>query len=379
MRVLFTTWAWPSHLYALVPLARACRDAGHEVLVASQPRLVREIGRCGLLAAGTGRDVDTVGMVRGYLTPDSVSSRSLPRAVRMLLAHAESMVDDLIELAHEWRADAIVYETTTLAGPIAAAAAGVPAIRHLYGPDLLLQSRAVLANALAPLAEQRGVGEFDPFGVVTVDPVPDDLQLTTSRARLPMRYTPFNGPGHAPALPERSDRSRVCVTWGHTIATVDPGRFFLPSVLDALDTMNVEVVAAVSAEQVRLLGPVRSRARVVVDAPLQHVLTGCDAVVAHGGAATSLTALTRGLPLVLLPQLPDHIAHAERVAASGAGELLPICEAEPQRVRELVTGLLGGSPYRTAALRIRRAMLNTPSPAAVLDVLTNRIAELSPR
>uniref|UniRef100_J1RV42 Protein IroB n=1 Tax=Streptomyces auratus AGR0001 TaxID=1160718 RepID=J1RV42_9ACTN len=51
MRLLFTTWAWPSHLYALVTQAWACRAAGHEVLVASQPALAAEIGRCGLPAA----------------------------------------------------------------------------------------------------------------------------------------------------------------------------------------------------------------------------------------------------------------------------------------------------------------------------------------
>ncbi|MEU3908904.1 hypothetical protein AB0F20_34740, partial [Streptomyces goshikiensis] len=34
MRILFTTWAAPSHLFPLVPLAWAARVAGHEVLLA---------------------------------------------------------------------------------------------------------------------------------------------------------------------------------------------------------------------------------------------------------------------------------------------------------------------------------------------------------
>ena len=78
MRVLFTTWAWPSHLYAMVPLARACAAAGHEVLVASQPALRREIERCGLPAAVVGADVDAVAMVRGYALP-STAAPSGPR------------------------------------------------------------------------------------------------------------------------------------------------------------------------------------------------------------------------------------------------------------------------------------------------------------
>jgi hypothetical protein len=69
MRVLFTTWAWRSHLHAVTPFAWACRAAGHEVLVASQPGLVDEIVRTGLPAVGVGRDIDAMGLVRGYLSP----------------------------------------------------------------------------------------------------------------------------------------------------------------------------------------------------------------------------------------------------------------------------------------------------------------------
>ena len=36
MRVLFTTTGNPGHLLPLVPLAHACRRAGHDVLVATQ-------------------------------------------------------------------------------------------------------------------------------------------------------------------------------------------------------------------------------------------------------------------------------------------------------------------------------------------------------
>ncbi|OEV20141.1 protein IroB, partial [Streptomyces nanshensis] len=83
MRVLFTTWAWPSHLYALVPLAWACRSAGHEVLVVSQPELLPLIERTGLPGAAVGKDVDGAGMVRGYVLPsedDPTADRRAPRA-----------------------------------------------------------------------------------------------------------------------------------------------------------------------------------------------------------------------------------------------------------------------------------------------------------
>jgi UDP:flavonoid glycosyltransferase YjiC (YdhE family) len=370
MRVLFTTWAWRSHLYSLVPLAWACRTAGHDVLVASQPRLLEEIIRTGLPAATVGHDVDALRMVRGYLLPAAEGSRAPgtrgPRVLEMVLAQAESMVDGVVELVKTWRADVVVFEPTALAGPIAAAAAGVPAVRHLYGIDLMLRAAPVLPDLLAPLATRHRAGALDPFGTMTIDPVPAGLQLPTDYARLPVQYVPFNGSGSVPAQPPvPSGRPGVCVTWGHTIASLDPARFLLPAVLDAISTLDVDIVAAVSAEQRALLGVVPQRVRVVVDAPLHHLLGDVDLVVGHGGAGTVLTALHHGLPLLLVPQLPDHAGHAERVLAAGAGAVLTVEQATPQRLREEVQRLLGDGSRRAAAGRLQREMRAAPAPAAV--------------
>jgi len=70
----------------------------------------------------------------------------------MLHAHADSMVDELISLAKDFRPDVVVYDPTALAGALAAAAIGVPAVRQLYGADLMLRARSVLPELLAPLA-----------------------------------------------------------------------------------------------------------------------------------------------------------------------------------------------------------------------------------
>jgi hypothetical protein len=56
MRILFTTWAWPSHLFPLVPFAWTCGAAGHDVCIASQPALTDAITKSGLPAMRVGRD-----------------------------------------------------------------------------------------------------------------------------------------------------------------------------------------------------------------------------------------------------------------------------------------------------------------------------------
>jgi len=369
MRVLFTTWAWPSHLYSLVPLAWACHTAGHEVLVASQPSLTAEIVRCGLPAASVGHDVDAVGFVREYLL-SSVGERKPgaakgPRAMEMLHAHANSMTGGLIAVAKDFRPDIVVYEPTALAGPLAAAAIGVPAVRHLYGTDLLLRAGPLLQDLLAPLASLHGITEFEPLGAVTVDPTPPSLRLPTTLNTVGVRYLPFNGGAAAPDPLPASRRPRVLVTWGHTMARLGAGSFLLPRVVDAVHELGFDVVAAVSTSQKPLLGSTPDGVRVLVDTPLSEVVGHCDLVIAHGGAGTVLTALRNGVPLLLVPQLPDHAGHAARVAAIGAGELLPHEDLNPARLREETERLLGEPGFREQALALREEMLEQQPPAAL--------------
>ncbi|WP_328393674.1 DUF1205 domain-containing protein [Streptomyces sp. NBC_00390] len=386
MRVLFTTWAWPSHLYALVPMAWAFRAAGHDVLVASQPALYEETVRTGLPAVSVGRDVDAVGMVRGYVLPtangpadgggQTPRSGKGPRAMQMFYAHADSMTDELAQLARDWRADAVMFEPTALAGPLAAAAAGVPAVRVLYGTDLMARARGLLPQVLAPLAERNGVGEFDPFGLLTVDPCPDDFQVPVDHPRLAMRYIPFNGPGgplHPPLGPPGTAGRRIVVTWGHTMARLAPERFLAGEVARALAAPGTEVVLAVTAGQAALLRDLPGEVRIVEDTPLHLLVDGADLVVAHGGAGTVLTSLRAGVPLLLVPQLPDHLGHSGRVLATGAGEVLTRDEATPERLRAEADKLIGGDAHRAAANKLREQMLGLPSPAELVAEIESRV------
>lgn len=381
MRVLFTAWGWPSHLYALVPLAWACRTSGHEVLIAVQPAVLDEAVRSGLPSVAVGADTDGVGMVRGFVLPSLAAGTGGtaprtgkgPRALQMFLANAEAMAPDLTALARDWRADVVIYESTTFAGPVAAAAAGVPAVRHLYGVDLLAKAAALLPSLLEPLAADLGVtGLVDPAADPTIDPVPPGLQRSPAGAGAvqPLRHVPYGGalPRHRGMRP-RGDRPRVCVTWGHTIGRLDPDRCLAGPVAAAVAGSDVEVVAAVSAAQAGHMCPVPDGVRVLVDAPLEQVLAGCDLVVAHGGAGTVLTALGHGVPLLLVPQLPDHAGHAARVFAAGAGEVLSLDEAEPARLHAEARRLLSDDGVRAGAARLRDEIRAAPNPSEVAALL----------
>ncbi|MGP3936599.1 nucleotide disphospho-sugar-binding domain-containing protein [Nonomuraea sp. KM88] len=383
MRVLFTAWAWPSHLYAMVPLAWAARAAGHDVLVACQPSLTAAARRTGLPYAVVGSDVDSVDLVRGYalptrrfgtppVPPGPLTNGRAPRALRMFQANAEAMVDDLVRLAGEWRAGLVVHDPTAWAAPVAAAAAGVPAVRHLYGADLVHRARRFLPELLAPMAERHGLDDLDPLGAATIDPFPAGVQVEVDYRPTPIRYVPYNGAGADPRLGP-ADRPRICVTWGTTMARVDARRFLARDAVSALAGPEAEVVAAVTAGQRPLLGALPEGVRVVEDAPLHAVLPSCDLLVAHGGAGSSLTGLAAGLPQLLVPQLPDHEAHATRLVRAGAAELLPPDDAGPAELRERALRLLHDERAKEAAARLREEIAARPAPAAVVPQL-ERIA-----
>lgn len=61
MRVLFTVWPLPAHLYPMLPLAWALQGAGHEVCIASHPALTDVITSAGFPAVALG-------------TPDTIPS-----------------------------------------------------------------------------------------------------------------------------------------------------------------------------------------------------------------------------------------------------------------------------------------------------------------
>jgi UDP:flavonoid glycosyltransferase YjiC (YdhE family) len=378
MRVVFTAWAWPSHLYAMVPLAWACRAQGHEVVVASQPALTGVILGTGLPAAPVGHDVDAVAAFRAIAAgPGAPGAPSGPRVLGLLGALAEAMAADLVTLVRDWQADLVVFEPTALAGPLAAAAAGIPAVRHLYGTDLMSVAERFLPAVLGPLGSRLGVdarAAVNPFGLASVDPCPAALQVPVlGSRRLPVRYVPYNGQGLLPQclLPQHraaSGRPRVCVTWGTTLSRLDPEFFLAGQVARAVSGQAVDVVVAVTPAQRLLLGPLPSSALVAESVPLHLLLADCDLVVSHGGAGTLLTALASGLPQLLIPRLPDHVRHAERLTRAGAGAALP-APADDQAIRDRVTELLQTPSYRTQARRLQREMAGQPAPCRLVGEL----------
>ena len=95
------------------------------------------------------------------------------------------------------------------------------------------------------------------------------------------------------------------------------------------------------------------RVQVVPFVPLAELLQGVDLVVTHGGAGTTMAALSRGIPLVVLPQGADQFMQAAAVERVRAGRALPAGAPDPVLLREAVGDVITQPRYARAADAVR--------------------------
>jgi UDP:flavonoid glycosyltransferase YjiC (YdhE family) len=185
------------------------------------------------------------------------------------------------------------------------------------------------------------------------------------------RYALYNGGG---SLPEwatvRGARPRVCVCPGGSVMELT-GAGPVRRLLQALEGIDAEVVAALSPGNRRLLGDVPPHVRVVESLPLNLFLDTCDVIAHHGGSGTGLTATAHGVPQLVLPQWTDQFDYARGIAEAGAG--IAVSDAEGQRdvegLRTAFTALLTNPEYAANARRLKAEMESFPPLTAAVPLL----------
>ncbi|HEX8629566.1 MAG TPA: activator-dependent family glycosyltransferase [Catenuloplanes sp.] len=411
MRVLFTTFAARSHLNALVPLAWALQTAGHQVCVASQPDLADHITGAGLTAVPVGppllldervaeaddangdqapAETDPEKLTWDYL--HGVFSAMTPYVYEPF--NGPEMIDDLVAFARFWQPDLVIWDPLTFAGPVVARVCAAAHARLLFGLDL----QGLMRDAFVDLLGQRpAASRDDPLrawlestlrrhgatfdetvvvGQASIDVTPTSLRLPVDLPYIPVRYVPYNGPAVVPGwLREQPARSRVCLTLGVSHREVQGGdRVSIGDILDAVADLDIEVVATLDAEQLASLDRVPDNVRAVDFVPLNALLPTCSAIISHGGSGSFHTALTHGVPQVIVPAaMWDERIKARRLQDAGAG----ICveKLTAVAVREHLLQVLEDPSYAHNAAALRTEMVGTPGPNDIVPALERLVAE----
>jgi UDP:flavonoid glycosyltransferase YjiC (YdhE family) len=363
MRIIFVAAPLQGHLLPLIPLAAACRDAGHDVIVAS---------------GGFPPDV------LGLRTADIGAAFSLPRsAIRVALRHPRvaraemrgtaghamvgelfgranlALVDPLLTLAERERPDLIVYESLGEAGAIVAGRLSIPSVlqENTLWPATDLFRAVTTSTALAR--------QNIPAPDLTIAVTPASLRGAPAPEAIAMRPVPFSGGGLIPDwLLTPGDRPRILVSRSTLKGPNDgdPG----PAVIAAAAQVDAEVVLIRPATTRSLPSNVRAVDRV----PLNEALPHAAAFVHHAGAGSVLGGLAAGVPQLVTPGAGDRRHNAELLAKRGAGLAV---EAKAISAADL-TRLLTDDALRIAAREVAAEIAAMPAPAAVVPSLERLVS-----
>ena len=223
------------------------------------------------------------------------------------------MLEDLLPLAREWSPSVMVCEQAELAGPIVAAALGIPNVTHAFGHPLPAARVARAGDAMRPLWEAHGL-TAPPFAGtyqhLYVDMYPEALKAYGNE-HIPdiLKRRPHDP---APAA-EPTELPLVYVTFG-TVFNRDLS--LIATVVEGVRALPVKVVVTLGpGNEPAALGEQPPNVHVAEYIPQADLLPRCAAVVSHAGSGTFLAALAQGLPQLVLPQAADQFLNASAGSA----------------------------------------------------------------
>jgi glycosyltransferase len=297
-----------------------------------------------------------------------VESEEHREAVAAVAEMNNHMVDSTVRVARAWRADVLVYSPMVVAGLLAAAAVGIPAILH--GLGLPYPTFVAALEAMTDAQERHGLDETPAGPMGSIDLCPESVRPAGVEPGWAMRYVPHNGSAVLPDwLFTSPGHPRVCVTLGSVLPVIGGGRV-LGCVIDALAAINVEVVVAVGDLDLSAYGPLPVNVRVTPWVPLSALLPSCAAIIHQGGAGSTFTAFAFGVPQLMLPHLIDHSINASAVMGRGTGVAVPADRADVESVRAAVDQVLADRALRTAAAEVRDEIAAMPGPDEAVQHLS---------
>jgi hypothetical protein len=363
MRLLFVAAPLQGHLLPLIPLAAACRDAGHDVLLASgnfPPDLL------GLRTADIGGRFSLPRAAIRTALRHPLIARAEMRGVAghgfvgELFGHANrTLIDPLLQLAERERPDLIIYEPLSEAGAVVAGRLSIPSVLQentLWPADELF--RAVRKSSVLS-------GEGIPNPELTITVIPASMRDPVPGA-VPMRPVPYSGGGAIPDwLRTPGDRPRVLVSRSTLEGPNDgdPG----PAIIAAAAGVDAEFVLVRPAA----VGDLPPNVRTVGRVPLNELLPHAAGFIHHSGAGSVLGGLAAGVPQLATVGAGDRRHNAEMLARRGAGLAV---EAKAITAADL-TRLLTDETLRTAAREVAAEIAAMPEPAEVVPELEKLVRD----
>ncbi len=378
MRVLVATTANTGHFEPLVPFARACAEAGHEVRVAAAASFAGQVEQAGFAHLPfADAPADESGAVFAGLPPlDGASAADIEAGnvtvIREVFARldAGAALPGLTAAMADWRPDVVLRETAELGSYLAAEAAGVPHVQLNTSTSSFVDLPAVVEEPLVALGARAGLAGLRAAPRLTL--VPESLDGTApDGTAAPSRFREPVGDGPA-ALPDWWPgpwRPLVYLTFGTVAAKVGLFPELYQRVVAEMADLPVRVLVTTGAGDPAALGPVPDNVHVEQFWPQRDVMPHASAMVAHGGLGTTLLALGHGVPMALLPLFADQAHNAGRVADVGAGLVASGGPAAAAELAGLLKQVLADPAFPARAGSLAEEIAGLPPVSRAVDVL----------
>lgn len=350
--ILWLNWSGGGNLPPSLGIARVLTERGHAVAFAGQPKMVARVERAGFRA---------IELTRAYEQRGSYPDKWLPEAASYLTSPA--VAEEVRAVLAAEQPDLVIVDVAFVVGLIEAASFGRPtaAICHTS----IHRMRTAWRNTIAMIVGLRVEAGFGPL--------PTDLDelwmsndrtiVTTLKAldQPPGAYAHSHrlrhvGPvlererhGLPVSLPWPADDRRPLVLVSFSTAPEQGSVPKVQNAIDALARLDLRGVVTVGDSlDPQLLEPADN---VVVFATADHdqLMQCASLVVTHGGHGTMMRALSRGLPMVVIPGLaPDQPVNAAAVEGWGAGLALP-GDASGEAMRQAIEAVLANPSFGETA------------------------------
>ena len=377
MKVVFAALNAYGHLFPMLPLAMACRAAGHDVVVATGAPF---LGRLPVRTVpGLPSEIDLAWAEQEVRRrhPDLHGFEATLAMFGDVTAGATTAT--MLEVLGSERADLLVTDPLHLGAAIAGDLAGVPTLDFAIGlvPFMAATLHPITIDYQRERWLERGVTPPDTklLGQALLDPCPPSLQVPYADVpRIPIRSVAWRGAEAAlpPWLAEPGHRPRVYLTLG----TVSFGAVeILRRAASEIATLDVELLVAVGPNG----DPARAR-RTAGQRPRGAVrLSGGGAE--PGGSDRPPRGYRDGAGCpggrtaeLILPQGADQPFNADLIAGSGAGRQQTNDDYTLGSIAALAEPLLGDCSERATAVRLAAEIAGMPAPAEVVPDLVERAA-----
>jgi UDP:flavonoid glycosyltransferase YjiC (YdhE family) len=382
MRILVASTGGAGHVTPMLPIARACRRAGHDVALIGPPMLSSVAEQEGLpFIAGALPDESETGPLWArvpHLPRDEAESLVVGQIFAG--ANVRAMLPAMRDAVGAWSPEVIVREPAEFASAVVADEQGVPSVQ--VGVGLIAAQQLISAMAEPALEEWRAGLSARIAETPYLTSFPRSLDSGHGPDPSPTHRfrAPQDAPGPLPVHWPGDDRPLVYVTFGSVAATVPFAAPVYEIALEAVADLPARVLLTTGhGVDDGALVPPGPHVHVARWVPQADVLAHASAVVCHGGSGTVLGALAAGVPLVITPLFADQPENARRVAEVGAGVVVrsrdasgPAGAIDPGDLRRAITRVLDDPAPGAAARRLADEIAALPPPESLVAVVVGR-------